>query len=119
MYKRQVSYDDLLDRRNNILFNGELYGVNFKFVYGLVCSAKGLSSDGDLCSILHLLSPPTRCEKYTDKIFECLKSVAAEYMKTATLKAVQLNEDCKDINIGFDESWQKKPIEREWCCDTH
>lgn len=83
------------------------YDLNIRLFYGMRCIGKGAKSAQTLCAMMDL-PPPPRFSLYIDLLYNALKEVAEDSMIRAGNEAVVLNDDCKDITVALDGSWQKR-----------
>lgn len=85
--------------------------------YGLRCIGKGGKCGKVLCGMLNLSRPSTANTKYTKTLRHCFSLVAERSMIEATKEAVIENDNCTDISIAYDGTWQKRGFRsKNGCC---
>lgn len=93
------------------------FEINMRLFYGLRCIGKGGEGGKVLCGMLNLPRPSTAYTKYTKTLRHCVSLVAEQSMIQATREAVIENDNCSDISIAFDGTWQKRGFRsKNGCC---
>lgn len=95
-------------KNSNLSPGGKLYETNTKFVYAMRSIGKGLTAAKEFCALMDLPKPPQKFTKYHNELGIALKSCAQSSMLRATNEAVQINNECSDIPVALDGSWQRR-----------
>lgn len=88
--------------------NTVLYDVNLRLVYGLRNIGKGKTAAKLLCGIMNLCNPPHKFFLHENCLLTVVERVCKDNMKLAIEEAVEENDNCRDLAVALDGSWQKR-----------
>lgn len=79
--------------------------LNIKYLYAFRSIGKGTETGTSLSAMMNLAPPNTRLQNYYNTILPALTDVCEASMRNAVIKAIEINDNHKDISADFDYTW--------------
>lgn len=86
----------------------QIYDVNVRLVYALRCIEKGLEAGQLFCALMNLPPCTQKFRSYTEILLPAVKDIAENTMTSALNECITENENCRDVSVVNDGSWQKR-----------
>lgn len=92
----------------NVSTEQPYYDLNIRLVYGLRIIGKGYTAARAFCGLMNLPPPPTKFKTFEDILNVTVQTLCEQSMKSAVEEAVITNDNCRDLCVGVDGSWQRR-----------